>query len=178
MGEYLSYSYSSWKQGETKNWFAVYTFSRHEKRVEQQLRVRDIESYLPLYQTPRKWRDGSKGLLQLPLFPNYLFVHIGCGGRVPVLKVPGVISVVGTGPQPCPVPDSYIGLLRDGLQHGKIKPHPNLAAGARVQVHRGAMTGIEGVLLRHKNVLRVVLSIEMIRKSVALEVSIEDIKPI
>src|SRR5215471_3978851 len=91
-----------------RNWFAVFTVPRHEKRVEEHFRLRRIESFLPLYEKPRQWKDGSKGTLQLPLFTGYIFVRIGRNGRVPVLRVPGVISIVGCGRQPLPVPESYI----------------------------------------------------------------------
>ena len=80
-----------------KNWFAVFTVPRHEKQVEEYFRVRQIESFLPLIRMGRRWKDGSKGIVELPLFPSYTFVRIGCGGRVPVLSVPGVISIVVDG---------------------------------------------------------------------------------
>lgn len=161
-----------------KNWFAVFTVPRHEKRVEAHFRLREIESFLPLCQTQRQWKDGSKGLLQLPLFSNYIFVRIGREGRVPVLRVPGVISIVGFGTQILPVPDTYIHCLREGLRQGKIEPHPYLTEGARVRIRSGVMAGMEGVLIRRKNSYRVVLALEMIMKSVTVEVEMEDVEPI
>jgi transcription antitermination factor NusG len=161
-----------------KNWFAVFTVPRHEKRVEEHFRLREIENFLPLYQRQREWKDGSKGMLQLPLFSRYIFVRIGCEGRVPVCKVPGVISIVGCGPQPLPIPDAYIHWLREGLRHGKMEPHLHLIAGAKVRIRSGAMAGMEGVLLRKKNNYRVVLTLEMIMKSVTVEVEIENIEPV
>jgi transcription antitermination factor NusG len=161
-----------------KNWFAVFTVPRHEKRVEAHFRLREIENFLPLYQRQRQWKDGSKGMLQLPLFSSYIFVRIGWDGRVPVLKVPGVISIVGCGPQPLPIPDSYIHGLREGLRQGGIEPHPYLTAGARVRIRSGAMAGMEGVLVRKKNSFRVVLTLEMIMRSVTVEVEMEDIEPV
>ncbi|MBZ5509070.1 MAG: UpxY family transcription antiterminator [Acidobacteriia bacterium] len=165
--------------GETvKNWFAVFTVPRHEKRIEQHLHLRKIENFLPLYQKQRQWKDGSKGMLQLPLFSTYIFVRISIRERLPVLKVPGVISIVGGGPQPMPVPDSYIHFLREGLRHGKIEPYPCLAVGTRVRIRSGVMAGMEGVLLRKKNNFRVVLTVEMIMKSVIVEVEMDDIEPV
>src|SRR5260370_13259041 len=108
-----------------KNWFAVFTMPRHEKRIESHFSVRRIENFLPLYNKQRQWKDGSKGTLQLPLFSNYIFVRIGGGERSAVLKVPGVISVVGRGLQS--VPDSYIHFLRDGLRLAKIQAYPHIA---------------------------------------------------
>jgi transcription antitermination factor NusG len=160
-----------------KNWFAAFTMSRHEKSVEQQLRVRSIESFLPIYEKRRQWKDGSKGTLQLPLFSNYIFVRIGCGERIPVLNAPGVISIVG-GAKPLPVPDSYIDFLREGIRHRKIEPHPYISVGTRVRIRSGVMAGIEGVLLRRKSNFRVVLTLEMIMKSVTVEVEMEDIEPV
>jgi transcription antitermination factor NusG len=161
-----------------KNWFAVFTVPRHEKRIQQHLHLRQIENFLPLYQKQRQWKDGSKGTLQLPLFSTYIFVRIGCGERSPVLKVPGVISIIGGGLQPMPIPDSYIHFLREGLRHGKIEPYPYLAVGTRIRIRSGVMAGMEGVLLRKKNNFRVVLTVEMIMKSVIVEVEMEDIEPV
>jgi transcription antitermination factor NusG len=146
--------------------------------VETHFCYREIENFLPLYNKQREWKDGSNGILHLPLFSSYIFVRIGCGERVRVLKVPGVISIVGGGPQPLPVPDSYIHFLREGLRHGKIEPHPDLPVGARVRIRSGVMAGMEGTLLRRKNSLRVVLTLSMIMKSVTIEVDMEDIEPV
>jgi len=159
-------------------WFAVFTAPRHEKRVEEHFRVREIESFLPLYRMRRQWKDGSKGMLQLPLFPNYIFARIGCGERLPVLAVPGVISIVGGGRDNMFVPDSYIHFLQIGLRQGKIEPHPCLTSGTNVRIRSGAMAGMEGILLRRKNDCRVVLTLELIMKSVKVEVNLDDIEPV
>jgi transcription antitermination factor NusG len=161
-----------------KNWFAVLTVPRHEKKVETHFGLRQIEHFLPMYEKKREWKDGSKGMLQLPLFASYIFVRIGCYGRTPVLKVPGVISIVGCGAQPMPVPDSYIHWLREGLRQGKIEPYPDLAAGTKVRIRSGMMAGMEGILVRRKNHFRVVLTLEMIMKSVTVEVELQDIEPV
>jgi transcription antitermination factor NusG len=164
----------------TKNWFAVFTVPRNEKRVAEHFRVREIESFLPLFETRRRWRDGSTPVLQLPLFPCYIFVRIGCGMRVPVLEVPGVIFIVGAMREGLPIPDSYIQFLREGLRQGKIEPHqhPNLPAGTKVRIRSGLMAGMEGVLLRKKNKFRVLLTLEMIMKSMTVEVAMDEIEPI
>ncbi|HEV3040010.1 MAG TPA: UpxY family transcription antiterminator [Candidatus Angelobacter sp.] len=161
-----------------KSWFAVFTMPRHEKRVEAHLCLREIENFLPLYQRQRQWKDGSKGVVQLPLFSNYVFVRIQHRGRILVLKVPGVISVVGCGAQPLPVPDLYIQWLREGLLERKIEPHPYLVAGTRVRIRSGIMSGMEGVLLRRKNNVRVVLTVEAIMRSMTVEVEIDDVEPV
>jgi transcription antitermination factor NusG len=161
-----------------KNWFAVFTTPRHEKRVEEHLRIREIESFLPLCRTRRQWKDGSKGILYLPLFSSYVFVKIGRTERVPVLSVPGVISIVGGGRDSSSVDEAYIHFLREGLQQGTIEPHPYLASGTRVRIRSGVMVGMEGILLRQKNDFRVVLTLEMIMKSVKVEVEMDNIEPI
>jgi transcription antitermination factor NusG len=161
-----------------KNWFAVFTAPRHEKRVEEHCWVREIENFLPVCQMQRQWKDGSKGILRLPLFSSYIFVRIGCGGRLPVLAIPGVISILGGGRESLSVPDSYIHFLREGLRQRKIEPHPYLTSGARVRIRSGVMAGMEGILLRKKNDFRVVLTLEMIMKSVRVEVELDDIEPV
>jgi transcription antitermination factor NusG len=161
-----------------KNWFAVFTAPRHEKRVEEHLRVRDIESFLPLCQTQRQWKDRSKGMLHLPLFSSYVFVRIGCGERLPVLSVPGVISIVGGGRESMSVDDAYIDFLREGLRQGKIEPYPYLTSGTKVRIRSGVMAGMEGILIRKKSDFRVVLTLELIMKSVKVEVEMDDVEPI
>jgi transcription antitermination factor NusG len=161
------------------NWFAVYTASRHEKRVAQHLTQRDIEFYLPLYRSARKWSDGSRVTLELPLFPGYLFVHIKRTDRSRVLNVPGALAVVGgSGREPSPLPDEAIDALRTGLQLRAAEPYPLLTVGQRARIRSGALAGMEGVVVRMKNGLRVVLTLEHIMRSIAVEVSAEDLEPL
>jgi len=160
------------------NWFAVYTASRHEKRVAQHLTQREIEFYLPLYRSARKWRDGSKVTLELPLFPGYLFVHIKRSERVRVLNVPGALAVVGgMGREPVPLPEETIDALRAGLHLRAAEPYPLLTVGQRARIRAGALVGMEGVVVRKKNGFRVVLTLEHIMQSIAVEVAAEDLEP-
>lgn len=160
-------------------WFALYTASRHEKRVAQHLSQREIEFYLPLYKSARKWADGSRVTLDLPLFPGYLFVHIRRSERSRVLGVPGALSVVGgTGGEPAWLPDATIDALRSGLETRLARPHPLLTVGQRVRIRSGAFTGFEGIVVRNKNGLRVVLTVEHIMQSYAVEVAFEDLEPL
>lgn len=161
-----------------KSWFAVFTSPRHEKRVEEHCRIREIESFLPLLQKQRQWKDGSKGTVQIPLFPSYIFVRMGLGGRGPVLSLPGVRSIVGGGRESFTVADSYVHFLREGLRQGKIEPHAYLDSGARVRIRSGVMAGMEGILIRKKRDFRVVLTLEMIMKSIKVEVELDNIEPI
>jgi transcription antitermination factor NusG len=160
------------------NWFAVYTTCRHEKRIAQHLTQREIEHYLPLYRSERKWRDGSKVTLELPLFPGYIFVRIKRSERVSVLSVPGALAVVGgTGGEPAPLPDSAIESLRVGLQEYRIEPHPLLQIGQQVRIRAGAFAGMEGVVIRRKSGLRVVLTLEQIMQSIVFEIDEADVEP-
>jgi transcriptional antiterminator RfaH len=158
-------------------WFALHTNSRHEKRVAEHLGHRDIECYLPLYRSQRKWADGSRVALDLPLFPGYLFVHIRRGERVTVLTVPGVLALVGgTGGEPAALPDSTIDALRRGLTLQTALPHSLMTAGQRVRIRSGAFAGLEGIVARNKNCCRVVLTLEHIMQSYAIEVDLEDLE--
>jgi transcription antitermination factor NusG len=158
-------------------WFAVYTWPRHEKRVAQYLSVRTIEHYLPLYHARRKWADGSIVTLDLPLFPGYLFVRIDRTERVRVLEVPGVLTVVGgTGGEPAPLAGAEIDALRAGLSLRQAEPHPLLTAGQRARIRSGALAGMEGVVVRQKSSLRVVLTIDLIQQSVAVEVDAAELE--
>jgi len=160
-------------------WFAVYTTCRHEKRIAQHLSQRNIEHYLPLYRADRKWRDGSKVTLDLPLFPSYIFVHIKKSERVSVLSVPGALAVVGgTGGEPAPLPDAAIEALRAGLTERKIEPHPLLNVGQQARIRSGAFAGMQGIVLRKKSGFRVVLTLEQIMQSIAVEVDEDDLEPI
>lgn len=161
----------------TSKWFALYTTSRHEKRVAEHLGQREIECYLPLYRCARKWSDGSRVTLDLPLFPGYLFIHIRRDERSDVLAVPGALAVVGgTGGEPASLPDTTINALRTGLKERQVQPHPFVAAGQRVRIRCGALAGLEGIVVRNKNGFRVVMTLEHIMQSYAVEVDLEDLE--
>lgn len=158
-------------------WFAVYTTCRHEKRVAQHMEQREIEHYLPLYVTKRKWRDGSKVVLELPLFPCYIFVRMLRAERSKVLSVPGALAVVnGTGGEAAPVPDAAILALQQGIATGKVEPHPLLTVGQRVRIHSGPFAGMSGVIARRKSSFRVVLTLQQIMQSVAIEVDEDQVE--
>jgi transcription antitermination factor NusG len=152
------------------HWFAAYTMSRHEKRAAEYFQQRDIPFFLPLYRSRCKWKDGSKTILELPLFPGYIFVNIPLANRVRVLEVPGVLSLVSCGRTPVPLPELEIKVLREGLRASKAEPHPYLVAGERVRINTGPLNGMEGVLLRKNNGFRVVITLQEIMKSVVVEV--------
>jgi len=158
------------------NWFAVYTNSRHEKRVAAHFAERQVESFLPLYAAHHRWKNRCEMNLDLPLFPNYVFVRIDPRDRVRVLAVPGVLSLVGFGRALAPLPDSEIEALRSGVGQRKIKPYPYLVVGERARIKAGPMAGMEGVLVREKNNFRVVLTLDVIMQSVVVEVDADDLE--
>jgi len=159
------------------NWFAAYTNSHHEKRVASHFSERQIESFLPLYSALHRWKNRREVDVDLPLFPNYVFVHIDPSDRVRVLEVPGVLSLVGFGRTLAPLSDFEIEALRSCVGQRKIEPHPYLVIGERVRIKTGPMTGMEGVLVRKKNNFRVVLALDAIMQCVAVEVDADDLEP-
>jgi len=164
-------------EGNDARWFAVYTNSRHEKCVAKHFHERQIESFLPLYQKVHHWTKHNNVRLDLPLFPNYVFVHIAPRERNSALAVPGVLCMVGRGHSPSAIPDAEIESLRTALRLRQLEPHPYLTAGERVRIKTGAMEGMEGILIRKKNALRVVLTLDLIKRSVAVEVDAQDVEP-
>jgi transcription antitermination factor NusG len=164
--------------GSSPQWFAAYTTPRHEKHVAEMLAERNIESFLPLYQTVRQWKKSSPVTLDIPLFPCYLFVRIHRTARGTVLGLPGVVSIVGSSKEPWPLPQLEIEALRLGAQAGKVEPHPYLKVGDRVRVKAGSMAGVEGILIRRKNEMRFVLTLDAIMRSVSVEVEASDLEPV
>jgi transcription antitermination factor NusG len=161
------------------SWFALYTISRHEKRVVEHLGFRQIECYLPVYRSERKWSDGSRVTLELPLFPGYLFINIRRNQCGRVLSVPGALHIVsGTGGEPAQLPDATIDTLQTGLKLRAAQPHPFVTMGQRVHIRSGAFAGFKGIVVRNKNGFRVVLTLEHIMQSFAIEVDLEDLEPL
>lgn len=160
------------------NWFAACTYPRHEKRVLLYLTERRIETFLPLYQAVHAWKDRRK-IVELPLFPGYIFVHISLEDRLNVLQTPSIVRLVTFDGRPAPLPDSQIESLRTGCERGaRFEPHPFLKAGARVRVKHGCLAGAEGVVVRRKQSLRFVLCVELLHRAVSVEVDAGDIEPI
>lgn len=159
-------------------WFAAYTASHHEKHVLDLLTDRQVESFLPLYESRRQWRKCTPVTLEMPLFPNYVFVRITGGQRTAVLGTPGVFSIVGGGKAPWELPEREIEALRSGIQTRNVEPHPYLVLGDRVCIRSGVFAGLEGVILRKKNNLRIILTLDQIMRSIAVEVDAEELGPL
>ena len=159
-------------------WFAAYTTPRHEKAVVRQLSVRQVESFLPLYTSVRRWKNGCQVAVEQPLFPGYVFVCVQRRQSVKVLQVPGVVSIVGNGREPSELPSREIESLREGLALRCYEPHPYLVIGDKVRIVEGPLAGMAGVLMRKKKSLRVVLTLDLIMQSVAVEIGMDEIEPI
>jgi transcription antitermination factor NusG len=162
---------------EDRAWFAAFTRSHHEKSVERHLTGRGIHCFLPLYKTMHRWSHYRKANLDLPLFPNYLFVCISRQERAHVLGVTGLLGLVGPGNRPAALSNDEIERLRAGLQERKFEPHPYLAVGERARIMAGPLAGMVGVVLRTKARLRMVLSVDLIMQSAAVEVSANELEP-
>ena len=159
------------------SWYAVYTRSRHEKHVADQLECKQIETFLPLYETIRRWKNGRHRVL-LPLFPCYTFVRIALRDRLEVLKAPGVVRLVGFNGTPVPLAAEEVARLQQALAEGfKAEPHPYLSVGRRVRITAGPLAGHEGILVRKKGDLGVVLSIDLIQRSVLVHVDALSLEP-
>jgi transcription antitermination factor NusG len=159
-------------------WYVAHTRARHEKHVAEQLLDHSIESFLPLYSAVHRWKDRRK-LVYLPLFPGYVFLRIALPERLRVLRLPGVVRFVGFNGTPAEVPDGELCALRSALENGtRVGPHPYLRIGRRVRIRFGPLQGAEGILIRRKGSCRLVLSIDLIMRSVAAEVDESDVEPI
>jgi transcription antitermination factor NusG len=159
-------------------WFAAYTLPRHEKAVGRQFNARHIESFLPLSRVSRRWKNGCTVVVEQPLFPSYIFVFIDRRESVKVLQVPGVLTIVSAGRELAPLPTSEVEALRAGLPLRHFEPHSYLVVGEKVRITAGSFAGVSGVLVRKKNNLRVVLTLDLILQSFAVEVSIDEIEPL
>ena len=158
-------------------WYAAYTYPRHEKKVLDQLVRREIESFLPCYRALHKWRNGCKVEVQMPLFPGYVFVRLRLHERWRVLQVPNLVNLIGFGGPPVPLPTEDIEALRAALSTMKAEPHPFLKVGDRVRIKSGCLAGTEGILLRKATGCRFVLNVDLIKQAVSVEVSADDVEP-
>ena len=164
------------KQVPDQPWYVLYTCPRHEKQVATQIERRSFSCFLPLYRSVRRWKDRRKEL-KLALFPGYVFVRMPLESKLQVLEVPGVVRLVSFNGKPATLSASEIETLQDRLSSTlKIEPHPYLRTGRRVRVRSGAMQGLEGIVVRRKDRCRVVFSIDLIQRSVAVEVDEADLE--
>ncbi|MGA9353195.1 MAG: UpxY family transcription antiterminator [Terriglobales bacterium] len=160
------------------NWYAAYTYPRHEKKVNEHLALREIESFLPCYRARHKWRNGCTVDVHLPLFAGYVFVRTNPCEQLRVLQVPGLVHLISFGGVPAPVSAEEIETLKTVLSAANAEPHPVVAVGDRVRIKSGCLAGIEGILLRKTTGFRLVLNVDLIRQAAAIEVSADDVEPV
>jgi transcription antitermination factor NusG len=153
-------------------WYALYTRHQHEKVVAQILSNKGFDIFLPLYEVMRRWNDRTKHL-SFPLFRCYVFIRGGLEKRLDIVTTPGLHGFVGNQGRPEPIAPAEIEALRRVVERdSRIEPHAFLRCGDRVRIHSGPLQGIEGILVRKKNLLRLVLSIGILEKSAAVEVDV------
>ncbi len=159
-------------------WWALYTRHQHEKTVADALAHKGFDVFLPLYESVRRWKD-RRMLLELPLFPCYVFLRGGADRRLQVVTTPGVHTILTAGDHVAAIPDAEIEAIRRSLDADyHVEPHPYLRCGERVRVVRGSLEGVEGILTRKKSLCRLVLSVDMLAQSVAVEVNAADVEPV
>lgn len=156
-------------------WYALYTCAHREKKAAKEISRRGVESFLPVYETTRRWSD-RRVQIEMPLFAGYVFVHLALCDRLKVLQVPGVVRLVGFGGLPTALPVEQMDTLRAGLDGVHAQPYPFLKVGRRVRIKRGPLAGMQGILLRRKGCFRVVLSIDLIMRSVVVDADAADIE--
>jgi transcription antitermination factor NusG len=164
--------------GSVAQWYAAYTFSCQEKRVAQHLATRAIEYFLPVRRKISHWKNGLRMSIEKPLYPSYVFVKMDCKNKVRVLELPGVHSIVGVGFQPIPLPYEEIEALRCGIQLLNVEPHPLVKSGEKVLIRNGPLQGLVGIVVRQKNCTRVILTLNLIMKSISVEVDAQDLEAV
>ena len=164
--------------GSTAQWFALRTAIGRERLVSGLLERRGYEGFLPVYRSVRRWSQRTKEL-ELPLFPGYLFCRFDFSNRLPILTTPGVKLIVGLGRTPSPVRDDEIDAIRTVVNCGDgPEPAPYLEIGRRVRIRSGALCGVEGILVETKNRYRLVVSVEILLRSVSVEIDRDSVTPI
>src|SRR5215813_15647041 len=164
--------------GEDSLWYALYVRSRFEKVVARNLRSKGYDEFLPLYRRSRRWSDRIKEI-DFPLFPGYVFCRFNPLNRLPILTIPGVSAIVGFGNNFISVDERDLNAIRAVLKSGNYcEPWPFLQVGQRVRVESGPLAGTEGIVLMFKNTYRLVISINMLQRSVAVEIDRDSLKPL
>jgi len=163
---------------EGSNWYAVHTMARHEKRVAAQFQEKRICTFLPLLQQVHRWSD-RRSIVEVPLFSCYAFVRVvqAVEERLKILRTPGVLGFVGSERQGTPIPDEQVESLRKAIsQKVPYLPHPFIASGTRVRIRGGALDGVQGILLRQGGNQSLIVSVELLHRSVSIRVQGYDIE--
>jgi transcription antitermination factor NusG len=158
-------------------WFALRVRSGSEKLVAAIAENKGVEHFLPLYQCHRRWSDRIKSL-DLPLFPGYLFCRVNPKYRLPVLTIPGVQHFVGIGKVPVPIEEAEISAIQAAMRSGlRTEPWPYLTLGQRVRVDQGPLEGLEGFLIEVRKQHRIIVSVQLLMRSVAVEIERDWVTP-
>jgi transcription antitermination factor NusG len=153
-------------------WYAVHTRFQHERVIAQHLMNKGIETFLPLYSAVHRWKDRNKEI-SAPLFPCYVFLRSSREHKLDIVSIPGVVSLIGSPSGPSEIPATEIETVRRAVESSSpIRPHPFLVSGDRVRIKFGALEGTEGILIRSKNLFRLIISVEMLGRSAAVEIDI------
>lgn len=164
------------KSESQEQWFALSVVPRKEKATAHTLRAKGYVDFLPMYAVKRKWSDRMK-VVEMPLFPGYVFCRFDAKVRLPILKIPTVMAVAGLGKTPQPIPDDEIAALQVVCKSGvEPMPCPYITTGAKVQILEGPLTGLEGILTETSGV-RLVLSVTLLQRSISVEVDRDWIAP-
>jgi len=164
--------------GQSHPWFALRVRSNHERIAVTHLRDRGYEEFAPSYKVEKRWSDRTKQIDQF-LFPGYVFCRFNPNDRLPILTVPGVVDVVGFGKQPEHIPDAEIERVRRMVESGLlVAPYPYVEVGQPVLIEQGPLSGVEGILVETKGKTRLVVSVNLLRRSVSAEVDRRSIRPI
>jgi transcription antitermination factor NusG len=155
---------------ERESWYGVRTRLNHERTAATILQAKGYEQYLPAYKVRRRWSDRIVET-SLPLFPGYVFCRFDAHQRLPIVSTPGVVSILGFGSEPAVIPEEEIAAIETLLRSGiGVEPCPFLLEGQRIRVNRGALEGVEGILIKKKSNWRIAISITLLQRSVSVEV--------
>ena len=163
---------------DTPLWYALQTKPRHEKGVTAHLQGKGYDSVLPLYQS---WHRSAGRLrsVMLPLFPGYAFCRFEVHRRLPILMTPGVFSIVSRGHEPEAVPEEQIATVLAACSSGlPVGPWPYLECGDRVMVETGPLQGLEGIFIAEKKTSRIVVSVDLLKRSLAVEIDRDWVRPL
>jgi transcription antitermination factor NusG len=151
-------------------WSALHTHYQHERKVEALLSAKGFETFLPTYESIRRWKDRTKRISEA-LFPGYLFVADVSERRLQVMTTPGVCAIVCVAGTPATIPEHEIEAIRKCVSDpAKVAPHPYLRGGDSVQVQSGPLVGVAGILVRIKDSFRLVVSVEILGRAAAVEI--------
>jgi transcription antitermination factor NusG len=164
--------------GVRNEWFALRVKPRFEKSVATIARNKGYEEFLPLYQCRRKWSDRYQSV-ELPLFPGYVFCQLNSEFRLPLLTIPGALHFIGVGRVPAPIDAEEIAALQAAMRSGLwAEPWPFLSAGQRVRLEEGPLAGLEGLLIQIREKQRLVVSVTLLKRSVAVEIERDWVRPL